>query len=223
MSDGKSLPSKNTESLAQTLNALTRQGRDGAPELARAGEQLIDRLSAAGAGARAPGVGDKMPDFLLPDGEGKLFRLGDFLASGPVIICFLRGKWCPYCSATKEALDAVSTDAQKTGLSIVGITPERAAMFAPVSGKGCKILVDVDNGFALALNLLMSIDDATANTYQRHGINISANQIGKSWFLPIPASFLVSSNGIIAMRHLDTDFRNRLSLDDFIKEAAVCE
>jgi len=221
MSDDKSLQIRKPRSLADTLSELKRQGRDRAPELVREGERLIGRLSAAGAGAGAPDVGDQMPDFLLPDGEGKLFRLADFLEAGPAIICFLRGKWCPYCSATKEALDAASSDARKLGVSIVGVTPERASAFECDSGDGCKILVDVDNGFALALNLLISLDDGAANAYRRHGIDISANQIGKSLFLPIPASFLISRDRTIVRRYLDTDFRNRLALDEFLEHAAI--
>jgi hypothetical protein len=38
-------------------------------------------------------LGDKAPDFALPNGDGKLVALSDFTANGPVVIVFYRGFW----------------------------------------------------------------------------------------------------------------------------------
>ena len=38
-------------------------------------------------------VGDKAPEFALPNGDGKLIMLSDYTARGPVVIVFYRGFW----------------------------------------------------------------------------------------------------------------------------------
>jgi peroxiredoxin len=44
--------------------------------------------------AQAPlRVGDKAPDFAIPNGDGKLITLSEHTARGPVVIIFYRGFW----------------------------------------------------------------------------------------------------------------------------------
>lgn len=38
-------------------------------------------------------VGDKAPDFGLPNGDGKLVLLGDYISRSPVVLVFYRGFW----------------------------------------------------------------------------------------------------------------------------------
>src|SRR5437660_7937395 len=66
------------------------------PAYGRAVDQLVERLRESGGGASAPGVGDVMPDFLLPDHDGRLVSLQALLAKGPTAVMFHRGHWCPY-------------------------------------------------------------------------------------------------------------------------------
>jgi peroxiredoxin len=50
-------------------------------------------LTAASMQATKLKVGDKAPDFALPNGDGKLVRLSDYIARGPVVLVFYRGFW----------------------------------------------------------------------------------------------------------------------------------
>ncbi len=38
-------------------------------------------------------VGDKAPDFALPNGDGKLVMLSEYTARTPVVVIFYRGFW----------------------------------------------------------------------------------------------------------------------------------
>ena len=42
-------------------------------------------------------VGAKAPSFELPDHDGKMVSSAELLAHGRLVICFLRGRWCPFC------------------------------------------------------------------------------------------------------------------------------
>jgi len=50
-----------------------------------------------GASAQTPKtilkVGDKAPDFALPNGDGKTVSLSDYISRGPVVLVFYRGFW----------------------------------------------------------------------------------------------------------------------------------
>jgi hypothetical protein len=38
-------------------------------------------------------VGDKAPEFALPNGDGKLVMLSEYTARAPVVVVFYRGFW----------------------------------------------------------------------------------------------------------------------------------
>ena len=58
---------------------------------------LVLLITSAGAFSQVPStqlkVGDKAPDFALPDGDGKIVLLAEYLGRGPVVLVFYRGFW----------------------------------------------------------------------------------------------------------------------------------
>ena len=86
--------------LSVRLNMLAEAVRTGAPAFSSAVETLIARLSQVGLGQNAPQIGEPMPPFMLPDQNRRLASLSEMLASGPAVISFHRGHWCPYCQMT---------------------------------------------------------------------------------------------------------------------------
>src|SRR5690606_32891921 len=104
-------------------------------------------------GAAAPEIGDLLPDFLLPDQQGRLVSLASLLDEGPVVVAFLRGHWCPYCQTTAAALGEIAEHAASRGAKIVAVTPESrkySSQLAADSQQRFPVLTDVDNGYALA-------------------------------------------------------------------------
>mgnify|MGYP001788687259 FL=1 len=93
-----------------------------------------------------------MPAFLLPSAEGRLVESGELLAQGPLVVTFFRGGWCPYCSATLEALETVLPELSRAGGILVAMTPEtggRALAMKRDRGVQYKVLVDVDLAVAV--------------------------------------------------------------------------
>jgi peroxiredoxin len=171
--------------------------REHHPVFAVAVDRLVERLERVGAGGSAPQVGEAMPTFLLPDDQGRLVSLGDILAQGPAAIAFHRGHWCPYCQINARALGTAHARAQAAGGQIVAITPERqhfTKLHKSLTGAAFPMLSDIANGYA---------------------------QGTPSWFLPIPATFVVAADGIIRARFVDPDYRRRMDVDDLIAALAV--
>lgn len=197
------------------LMLLAEAVREGSPEFAGAVERLIERLVRTGLGANAPKPGDPMPPFLLPDPTGRLVSLGELLNGGPVVLSFLRGHWCPYCRLTADAFSKVQ---DRIGAShMVAITPERApfnARLAAETGIGYPVLADPDSGYALSLNLAFWVDDAFADLMRSVGQDLASYQAQGAWVLPVPATYVVGSDGIVAARHVDPDYRRRMEIED---------
>ena len=63
------------------------------PEAQAIMHRSIDDLRASGIMERIARVGQKAPDFTLPNASGQSVRLADLVARGPVVLSFYRGRW----------------------------------------------------------------------------------------------------------------------------------
>ena len=110
--------------LAGRLQAFADEVRSLSAEFADTVERMVARLKASGAGESAPSPGEPMPEFLLPDQNGRLVSLSELVARGPVVVAFHRGHWCPYCRITADALTRIHDQIEGLGAQLVVITPE---------------------------------------------------------------------------------------------------
>ncbi len=203
--------------LSVRLRLMAEAVKKGSPRFADAVEELVGRLERSGVGQTAPRVGEPMPPFMLPDQNGRLVRLGEVLQSGPAMISFHRGHWCPYC---RLAASALARAQDRIGPAhMVAITPETRSYNARLiagTGIGYRVLTDPDSGYALSLNLAFWLDDAFAALMRSVGLDLSAFQTRGAWVLPVPASFVVDRRGVVVARHVDPDYRRRAEVDDLV-------
>ncbi len=167
----------------------------------------------------APKVGGLLPDFLLPDSEGKLHRLTDMVAGGPVVVSFNRGHWCAYCRLELLALAEVHSDIERHGGTVVSIMPERAGQTGQVKldfALPFRILTDIDNGYALACGLMISLGTAVRDIYTSRGRNLAEFQGNDAWFVPIPATFVVGPDRRILGCYVNTDFTSRMAPSEIL-------
>ena len=205
--------------LAERLRMIADRVRALSPDFADAVDRFVGRLTTAEAGASAPQVGERLPEFVLSDHKGKLVTLRGLLQEGPVIVAFLRGHWCPYCRITAAALSEIASHARTLDANVVAITPETrvfAQELADAASNEFPILADLDNGYALSANLAIWVDDAMASLIASAGWDIPSYQGNDSWMLPIPGVFVLDREGVIRMRHVNPDYRERADLDGVI-------
>ena len=48
---------------------------------------------------------------------------------------------------------------------------------------------------------------------QGRGADLASSQGNDSWFVPVPATFVVGRDGLIKARHVDPDYRQRMEID----------
>jgi peroxiredoxin len=214
------------EPLSVRLESFAESVRIASPAFAEAVDRLVTRLHLNGSGATAPAVGDPMPSFMLPDDQGHLVTLEELLAKGPAALSFHRGHWCPYCRINTNALAEAQCEVEPIGGQIVAITPDlqhfATALKADAAAKPFPILTDVDNGYALSLNLAIFVGTEIQKFMKGAGWNIAPYQGNDAWILPIPATFVVGRDSIIRARFVDPDYRKRMAIDIIVDALRAC-
>jgi peroxiredoxin len=201
-------------SLDEQLRTFADAARQRRPDFAAAVDRLVERLRRYGAGGSAPQVGEPMPPFVLPDDAGHLVSLDQLLAKGPVAVTFHRGHWCPYCRININALAQAHKDIAAEGGQIVAIMPDRqrfVADFKSQSNVPFPILTDMDNGYAMSLNLTIWVG-AEMQRMMEGRQDLPTFQGNNSWMLPIPATFVVGRDGTIKARFMDPDYRKPMAI-----------
>ena len=78
-------------------------------------------------GASALKVGDKAPDFTLPDTEGTPVTLSALLKSGPVILVFFPKAFTPGCTQQNQNFRDRFSTVQEKGAQVLGISVDDVA------------------------------------------------------------------------------------------------
>jgi peroxiredoxin len=160
-----------------------------------------------------------MPPFLLADETGHLVSLGNLLAKGPLAVTFHRGHWCPYCRININALAKAHDEITAGGGQVIAIMPELQE-FAVALKSDAKapfpILTDIDNGYAMSLNLVIWVGAEMEEVMARRSRDLPRYQGNDAWMLPIPATFVVGTDGLIKARFVDPDYRRRMDIDEMI-------
>ena len=206
-------------SMAERLDVFADAVRTLHPSTAAIVDRLVARLRQHEAGEDAPKSGDLMPTFVLPDETGRLVSLEDLLAQGPAVVTFHRGHWCPYCRISISTLVKAQPRIEALGAHTVAIVPDRE-QFAAEMREDCNvnfpILSDMDNGYAMSLNLAIWVGSEMQEYMTQIGRILPQYQGNDSWMLPIPATFVIGKDGRIKSRFVDPDYRKRMAIEDLI-------
>jgi peroxiredoxin len=174
----------------------------------RATDELID----SGQAQRAKKAGDAAPEFTLLDPEGKQVRSRDLLAKGPLVISFYRGVWCPYCNLELQALQEALPDITARGASLVAISPQTA----PNNRKSQRdnkldfpILGDVRSEVANAFGIRFALPSDLIEVYAGFGNDLTKVNDDPAWVLPMPARYVIGTDGVIAYSEVNSDYTRR--------------
>jgi peroxiredoxin len=183
-------------------------------------DELVKHLTAAATAEGALKPGDVFPEFALPDLDGRFALLSELLDRGPLVINFYRGRWCPFCSATVEAMSAAAPAITAAGATVIGISPELGNLsFTENRARSLnfRMLCDLDNGVALQCGLVFRLTDDLIADYLADGLDLAQVYGNGSWFLPIPASYIVMPDGSIGRAYVNPDFRYRMDPEEILR------
>ncbi len=163
--------------------------------------------------------GDKIPEFQLKNATGDTVKIYDMLSKGSVIINFYRGAWCPYCNLEIAAYQEILPEIKKRGAQLIAISPEVPDITMTLKEKHAlefEILSDTDNGVAKQFGLVFQLEDKLVALYQKMGIDLVKSQENENSELPIPATYVVNTDGVIKLAYLNSDYTKRLEPMDAV-------
>lgn len=206
--------------LQDKINALQQQVLRGVPPETLALIQATDAVLAdSGILERCLKVGAVLPEFSLGNANGKQVSSRELLSQGPLVICFYRGGWCPYCNLELRAYQALLPAIEAAGARLVAISPnmpDHSLNTIEKNSLGFEVLSDPGNVFARACGLVFTLDERLLPLYAQLGLDIPAFNGDDSYELPLPATYVVDQSGSIQLAFTDTDYSKRLEPESVI-------
>jgi peroxiredoxin len=157
-------------------------------------------------------VGANIPEFQLADHNGKIVSSSDLLAKGRLVLCFIRGRWCPFCVAQMEAMNLVLPNIERVGATLAAISPQtvQQSFFMRDQHKlRFPLLSDTRNEVARQFGLTYRVPDEQRAIYQRAFVNLPFVNGDDSWELPISATYIVGRDGTVLYASANEDYTQR--------------
>jgi peroxiredoxin len=200
-------------SLAAETKALIEQGMANPdPERAAVYAKAAAELAESDILETALRVGDVAPMFELPDAFGNPLRLADVLETGPAIVSFYRGSWCPFCNLELGALQRELGTAQAAGATLMAISPNQPDESMTLIEKhnlSFPVLSDRENRVAKQFNLVFEMEAGLVDHYISIGRNIAEMNGSEKWEIPVPATYVIDQDGVIQYAFVDLNHRVR--------------
>ena len=173
----------------------------------------FEKLHRSHTGESAIAVGEIAPNFTLPDATGKAVNLRSKLNEGPLVLSFYRGGWCPFCNLELQALQALLPEIKALGANLIGISPETPDTSMTTVEKQqlqFDVLSDVGNNTARDYGLIFTVYEEMRPLYLKWGLDVPASNGDDSWELPVPATYVIDTNGVARTAHVDKDYTKRM-------------
>lgn len=157
-------------------------------------------------------VGAKAPQFELQDHDGKMVHSSGLLSKGPLVLCFIRGRWCPFCVGQMEGMNLIVPQIGELGATFVAISPQtvKQSFFMHDQHKlRFPLLSDAGNKTAREFHLTYRINEEQQALYQRTFVNLPFINGDGSWELPIPATYIIDRDGRVLYASADEDYTER--------------
>jgi peroxiredoxin len=174
--------------------------------------RVIEELNRDGIVKKALLVGARPPDFSLPDHNGKTVSSAELLTKGPLVICFVRGRWCPFCVAQLEAMNRILPEIASAGASLIAISPQtiqQSFFMADQHKLRFPLLSDSSNQVAKQFGIVYRVPEDQQNIYRRSFVNLPFINGDESWELPIPSTFIIDREGTILFASVNPDYTQR--------------
>jgi len=189
--------SKKTKYLWALLLFITLSGC-AAKVIAPADESKLNQgnYSDLGENFKSLSLGQLVPEFTLPNAEGKQVSLSEINKNKAVAIIFYRGDWCPYCIDQLGTIAAVLPEIEALGVQVVAITPDKK--------------MSMQNTQRRFAQQFIFLSDPQAKVIREYGVARVNN-------LPHPAVYLVDKGGKLLWFYSSSDYKKRPNGEQLVK------
>lgn len=198
--------------------------------LATTGIAFAQQLNlAAGPEAVQPKqVGELAPAFTVYELDGSAFRFDPTALERPVLLITFRGGWCPFCNAQLAGLRNVVPEIRSGGMDVLFLSADRPELLfsslqqetqESIEGRDYHILSDAGLEAASALGIAYKVPENTLAAYEARGRDMGNSSIALHSALPLPAVFIIDTDGRIDFVYSNADIRIRLPAEEVLAAA----
>ena len=206
-------------SLQEQLKAKYEEIKKYAPNEVAIFDADTESFISSGDAPQGLQVGDQLASFELPNQLGQTISLDELQGDSNVVISFYRGGWCPYCNIELCVLQQALPEFKSHGARLIAISPQlpdESMSTAEKNELSFPVLSDAGNKVAREFGLVFTLSEQLRPLYESFNIDLPATNGDKSFELPIPATFIIDSDGVVKGAFVNADYKQRMDLSDII-------
>jgi peroxiredoxin len=209
-------------SLNQEISHLVAAGKSQLPpEIGTSLENLIIRLKKDFQGKEKLQVGKKIPSVSFTNADGKVVSIDKFYQSRPVVLIFYRGNWCPFCDLTLRAYNKHTSQFEKAGVNLVGVSPQKIEYSKETKAKAelnFELVSDIGNEAAQTFGIGCSLTPDEQKLYAQLDADLVHFNGDESWQLPAPSVILIDTDGTLLATWIDYDYTHRAEPEEVVQK-----
>jgi peroxiredoxin len=174
--------------------------------------RAVAQLNEKGIVSHALSEGATAPDFALDDHNSRAVLSADLLHKGRLVICFFRGRWCPFCVGQLEAMNLIVPQIEQAQASLIAISPQtvqQSFFMADQHKLRFPLLSDPGNRVARQFGLAYRVPDYQEKVYRQVFINLPFVNGDETWELPVPATYILDRDGSVIYASVNPDYTER--------------
>ncbi len=165
-------------------------------------------------------IGDTAPDIDGVDQNGKAISSTDILKGHKILLVFYRGYWCPHCRKHLTSVQKHIDEFVKKGVYVIVVSPETVEKMMETSEKAktnFSIVHDVGNKIMNDFGVAYEVNKENIPSYYNFvSKKVAEYNIENNNVLPVPATYLIDSNGKFLYVHYDPDYKKRSDLEQLL-------
>lgn len=158
-------------------------------------------------------VGTSIPRVLLRSVDGTEVNLREEVTKKPTVLIFYRGGWCAYCNRQMSQLKEVEGALLDLGYQLIAISPDRPEKLRETLDRyefRYALFSDSKAEAIKAFGLAFRVSQQTLDRYKTINIDLEDASGESHHVLPVPAAFIVGSDGVIKYSYVNPDYRVRI-------------
>jgi peroxiredoxin len=183
-------------------------------------DRSIQDLLDQGVPAAAAKVGDTLESFTLTDATNALVTLDQLVESGPAVIVFYRGGWCPYCNlALRTYQHELLPELAAFRAQLVAISPQSPDQSLSTSEKAeldFTVLSDPGNRVARSVGIVFQQAEEVLEAQRKLGLDLAQVNAEGSTQLPRPTVLIVDKDRTVRFVDVQPDFTARTEVADIL-------
>jgi len=164
-------------------------------------------------------ISDAAPEIIGIDQNGKSINSNVILKTDKILLVFYRGNWCPHCKKHLGTLQEHLNDFTQKGVFVIVVTPETVEKTIETSEKlktNFSIVHDLNNKIMTDYKVIYEVNNESVPNYYKQITEMTKKHNGDNNVLPVPATYLIDTDGKIRYVQYDPNYKKRSDFDEIL-------